>query len=517
MTMTFDLRFYVNLLLTRLHYVIAIFVLTTAAGVFLAYTLPPVYRAEARLLVESPQIPDELASTTVRSSSLEILLAIQERLLTQTNLLRIAEKYQIFDPAADIPDDTKATIMRRAILIGLPPFDNRTGVVTVAFEADDPVLSAAVTNDFVNQILEENIALRTGASGGTLDFFEQEVKRLSEELARQNARILQFEKENTDALPESLEYRRTRQSTQQERLLQVDRELAGLRDRRQRLADLYDRTGRVGPSAADLTPEQVRLEEMRQELASALVIYAPDNPRVRALQTQVAALEEAVRTQAGGASGGNSVSAFDLQIGDIDAQIDFLAAQKEQLERELRQLDESIRATPANAIRLGELQSDFENLRVQYDQAVQSLAGARMGDRIEATSRGQRITVIDPATEPSAPAEPNRKLIVAAGFAAGGVLTAAMFFLLDVLNRTVRRPAELVTSLGITPFGTIPYMSTRAEEARRRRLVRTAITAGVIGLLVLALLILSLGDPPILPFAADTLGLGGGAGTAQGQ
>ena len=36
MTMTFDLRFYVNLLLTRLHYVIAIFVLTTAAGVFLA-------------------------------------------------------------------------------------------------------------------------------------------------------------------------------------------------------------------------------------------------------------------------------------------------------------------------------------------------------------------------------------------------------------------------------------------------------------------------------------------------
>ena len=177
----------------------------------------------------------------------------------------------------------------------------------------------------------------------------------------------------------------------------------------------------------------------------------------------------------------------------------------------------SIEATPANAIALGELQSDFENLRVQYDQAVQSLAGARMGDRIEATSRGQRITVIDPATEPSAPAEPNRKLIVAAGFAAGGVLTAAMFFLLDVLNRTVRRPAELVTSLGITPFGTIPYMSTRAEEARRRRLVRTAITAGVIGLLVLALLILSLGDPPILPFAADTLGLGGGAGTAQGQ
>lgn len=491
MMMNFDLRFYLALLVRRLPVVVAIFAVTTMVAVFMAYTLPPVYRAEARLLVESPQIPDELAASTVRSTPTEVLIAIQQRIMTTPNLLELSEKYGVHADAPGIPDDAKVGDMRGRITMNLPPMELRTGVVTVSFDAPDPALSAAVTNALVEQILRQNVELRTGASGGTLDFFEQEVQRLSSEIGQQNARILEFEQANRDALPESLEYRRTRQSAQQERLLQVDRELAGLRDRRQRLEDLYDRTGRIGASQDSMTPEQARLEEMRQELASALVLYAPQNPRVRALQTQVAALEEAVRQQLGGGTGEGALTTFDLQVADIDGQIDFMAEQKQLLEDELVRLQESIEATPENAIVLGELQSDFENLRVQYDQAVQSLADARMGDRIEVTSRGQRIIVVDPAVEPSNPSAPNRKLIVAAGFGAGGVLTLAMLFLLDLLNRTVRRPAELVSALGITPFGTIPYIPTEDETRRQRIWIISGVVFAVI-CLPLALFLFSL-------------------------
>ena len=262
--------------------------------------------------------------------------------------------------------------------------------------------------------------------------------------------------------------------------MQVNRELAGLRDRRQRLQDLYDRTGRIGSSTDEMTPEQQRLEELRQELASALVLYAPENPRVRALQTQVAALEGAVREQLGGGSGEGALSTFELQVTDIDGQITFMAEQKRILEEELAAIAASIEQTPENAIVLGELESDFENLRVQYDQAVQSLADARMGDRIEVTARGQRIVVVDPAIAPAEPSEPNRNLVVAAGFGAGILLTMAMLFLTDLLNRTVRRPVELVSSLGITPFGTIPYIATEEEVRRQRfRSIGMAVAAAI--------------------------------------
>ncbi|MCU0911133.1 MAG: lipopolysaccharide biosynthesis protein [Rhodobacteraceae bacterium] len=478
--MHFDLRFSFELLLRRLPYIVIIMGVCTAGGFLIAYTLPAVYRAEARLLVERPVIPDELAASTVRSSGEELLLAIQQRLTTRDNLMEVSERFGLHEDSPGLSPDRIVADMRRRIVIVQPPFQQGTGVVTVSFRAPDPDSSADVTNALVSQILAQNVELRTSATGGTLNFFRQEVDRLSGEIATQNARIMEFKNAHRDALPESLDYRRSRQAAEQERLLQVDRELASLRDRRNRLTELYDRTGRLAASVQELTPEQTRLEELRQELASAIVVYAPDNPRVRALRTQVEALERVVERQLGGDASSRGIGVFDLQMADIDGQIEFLAEQKAGIQRALAELEETIAATPANAVQLSSLESDQDNLRAQYNQAVASLAEATMGDRIEVTAQGQRISVIEPAAPPSAPAEPNRKLIAAAGIGAGVVLSAALMFLLELLNSKVRRPAELVSALGITPFGSVPYVETTGEVIRRR--------LGAVGMVLLVLL-----------------------------
>ncbi len=498
--MTFDLRFYAAILFRRLPYILAILFVSTLAGLYVAFTIPETYRAEARLLFENAQIPDELAASTVRSSADEALLAVQQRLLTRANLLALAERFDIFADLPELDEDTIVLQMLNRAYIYMPPLMGNTGVVSVSFDAGNPVLSADVTNALVEQILQQSVELRTAASGSTLDFFEQEVKRLTDELAVQNSRILEFEEANRDALPESLAYRRGRQEAQQERLSIIERELAGLRDRRQSLVDLYDRTGRLAASVGVLTPEQTQLETLRQELASAVVVLSPENPRVRALQLQVAALEEAVKEQLG-VAGEGTMTSFDLQMADIDGQIDFLVEQKEEIETELNALSASIDKTPSNSIRLGELQGRYENLQVQYDQAVASLAEARMGDRIEVTSRGQRITVIELAVPPTERAEPNRKLITAAGLGAGMLLSIGLVMLLELLNRTIRRPAEMVRSLGITPFGTVPYIPT-LEEIRQKRASRRTSTIGV---LVVASALLYLVHVAVMPL--DTIAL----------
>lgn len=455
--MTLDLRFYLSLILQRLPIILALIIATTTVGVLYAISLPPVFRAESRLLIENAQIPDELAASTVRSTADEILLAIQQRIMTRENLLTMAEKYHLFAETAELTQDQQLQKLGDRVAIYMPTTQGNTGVVTVSFAAPDPVLSADVTNAIAEQVLQWNTELRTKASGSTLDFFETEVRRLTDELAQQNAKILEFEQANRDALPESLEYRRTRQATQQERLLQTDRELAALRDRRDRLTQLYDRTGSLVSTTQDRTPEELQLEEARKQLASALVVLSPTNPRVRSLQQQVTSLEEAIKTQLG-ASGGDKLSAFDVQMLDIDGQITFLAEQKGLLEKDLVALEGSIEATPANSIRLAELHSNYETLRVQYEQAVTSLSEARMGDRIEITDRGQRITVIEKAVPPAFRAEPNRKRLAVASFGAGVMLAGALLVLLELMNQTVRRPSELTKALGAPPFGTIGFL-----------------------------------------------------------
>ena len=297
--MTFDPKFYLSLILRRLPIIIAIVFTATMAGILYALSMSPVYRAEARLLIESPQIPDNLAASTVVSTADEILLAIQQRIMTRENLFAIANAHNLFDGMNQKTEEQKLTQIANRLTIYMPTNQGNTGVVIVSFAAPEPELSASVTNEIAQQVLAWSTELRTKASGNTLEFFEQEVRRLTAELAQQNAEILKFEQENRDALPESLEYRRTRQASQQERLLQVNRELAALRDRRDRLTELYDNTGQLVSSGADRTPEEIRLETARQELASALVVMSSTNPRVKALQQEVAALEEAVKSQLG--------------------------------------------------------------------------------------------------------------------------------------------------------------------------------------------------------------------------
>ena len=151
---------------------------------------------------------------------------------------------------------------------------------------------------------------------------------------------------------------------------------------------------------------------------------------------------------------------------DIDGQIQFLAEQKTLVEKDLVALERSIEATPGNSIKLAELRSNYETLRVQYEQAVSRLSEARMGNRIEATDRGQRITMIERAVPPAFRAEPNRKRIAVAAFGAGVILSAALLFLLEVMNQTIRRPSELARVIGAPAFGTVGLLEGAGSHRR---------------------------------------------------
>lgn len=475
-----EVKFYLSLFLRRIHYFLLVFIVFATTGGILAYTLPEMYRAQARLLVESPQIPDDLAASTVRAGASELLRIIQQRLLTRANLLEIARKFDVYDNIAQMSADEIVDNMRSRIRIDIPNDRDVTGLVFISFEAPSAVISSEVTNALLTQILQQNIELRTSVTRQTLDFFEQEVTRLDAELGQQGARILEFKLANKDALPESLDYRRTRLLALQERILQINREFASLTDRRDRLTKLYEQTGRVDLSETSLSPEQRQLRQLQNELASALVIYSAENPRVRSLRAQVAALEKSVSAQIsnGTASDGSVLlTAYDLQVSDIDGQIAFLSDQKTLVEAEMETLIASINATPENAIMLGTLERDYENIRTQFNQATEGLSEARTGDRIEALSKGQRIVVIEQASVPGYPSAPNRKLIVAAGVAGGIAAGLGLIFLLELLNRSIRRPVELTNSLGIKPFATLPYTTTPGQVLKRRLTIAAILLA----------------------------------------
>jgi uncharacterized protein involved in exopolysaccharide biosynthesis len=488
-----DLRFYLSLFLRRLPYFLLALVTCSVIGFTLARVLPPVYRAEARLVVESEQIPDELAASTVRTEATEQLQIIQQRILTRDRLLEMANRLQIYEQDQDswtgrlTPDEIVEDLRERIQIVTTGGAGSRgpaqATLVSVSFTAPTSALSAAVTNEVVTLILEENVAMRTSVAGQTLDFFSREVERLDGELSRQGAEILAFKNANKDALPESLDFRRTQQAAAQERLLQLDREEAVLKDRRTRLVQIYEQTGQVdaGP-AANQTPEQRQLAALQDEMSQMLSVLSPENPRVKMLASQIEALEKKVAGQmAGQATAGEGLSVYDIQLADIDGQLSFIETQRSQIRDELEALRVTIEATPGNAITIDTLERNYANTRAQYDLAVANLARAQTGDVIEALAKGQRISIIEQAIAPREPESPNRPLIAIGGVGAGIALGLGVILLMELLNTAIRRPQDLTAKLGIAPFATLPLMRTPGQLRRRR-----AIIVGVFALVILA-------------------------------
>lgn len=486
-----DLHFYWRIFLRRVFWVILLTAAGTAAGLYFAATLPAVFQANARLIVESEQIPDELAASTVQTAATEQIQIIEQRILTREVLLEMANRLNIYAGQPQMPASDKVDDLRSRISIDLQGGGrrgvNNATLVNVSFRAPDAQQAALVTNELVTLILRENITMRTTVSGQTLEFFVQEVDRLGQEMSRLSARILAFKEENLDALPDSMDFRRAQQAAVQERMVQIERTVETLTERRERLVQLFADTGQL-PEATQrqASVEEQQLATLRREYSSAIVVLSTDNPRIAVLRARIDALEAEVAEQqkarlaetdagAGAAADAGQAppSQLDIQLADIDGQLSALDRQRGELENRMIELTETINATPGNAITLEALERDYDNLRTQYNQAVASKARAETGDMIEALSKGQRISLVEQAIAPKEPVSPNRPVLATMGVGGGLAVGLGLVALLELMNRAVRRPSEISARLGISALATVPYIQTR-RQVRTRRMVRVA-------------------------------------------
>lgn len=476
--MSFDFRFYWTLFLRRLPVMAALFLLCAGIGVALAFKLPTTYSTSARLLVEDPQI-----AGMQNASGDELLQRFEQMLLTRANLIEIANKHNVFGAPVGMTPDQIVERMRSATDIQPRRGRNSIPIMSISFEADDPRVVAAVVNDYVTLVEEENARLRARATDSTLVFFEQEVDRLNEDLNQASERIVAFKSANTNALPDSLEYRMDRQNLLQDRQARAEQEIAELRKQREQLVTLFETTGRVqAPQQRQLSPAEQRLAQLEAERESLKAVYSDSHIKVRQIDIQIAQVRSQV-AQEGGAdpdADNPQESYFNLAVAQIDARVEAREKEVEALQRDLEELEASIDQTAANGIVLGDLERSYANAQSRYNAALARRDQARIDQKANSSQLGQRITVIESGSVPNSPSSPNRPVVAMGGVAAGLAAMAALFLLLELLNRTIRRPVELTNALGVTPLATIPYMETRAHFWLRRSLKLAALAVVVI-------------------------------------
>ncbi|MEJ6391581.1 GumC family protein [Gymnodinialimonas ulvae] len=492
--MSTHLRFYWHLLIRRMPVMAFLVVVTAAAGLFFAAGLPTTYVSQARLLVQGQSISEDLATSTVQIEALEEVQLLREQVLTRANMIEIATRLNVFEDLANMTPTQVYDNMRRATTVNTQGGATRRGggspvLLTFEFTAREAQIAADVLNEYVTQVLAASVRLRTGQAGETLSFFEQEVQRLGDALERRSTLITEFQRENADALPDDQDFRLQRQSLLQERLAAAERERRELIDTRERTIQIFE-TG-TQPQV-NLPPDQQLLQELEAELSEMLLVFSETSTRVQILQRRIDRLEERIALQAAGTTGTEETPPeteesepidplLALQLAEIDTRIEALDNAVVQTEQELETLNDAIARSPLNAIQQQRLERDYENVQLQFENARRALAQASIGERLEVGGRGQRITLLEPPVVPSRPASPNRRLFAVGSVGAGLALALAFFVLMELLNRSVRRPTELVKALGVTPFATLPNIETAGSRLLRRSFMLVKLAVLVIG------------------------------------
>ena len=184
----FDLSHYVGALRRRIYYFTIPFLLIVMVGFAVVAIQRPIYRAQGKILVESPEIPPDLVHPTITEVANERVQVIQQRIMTRDNLMDVVNKYNLFPREREWMSGTELLdLMRSRMEIKPVALDaqtssnNPTIAFTLSFDYEIPAIAQRVANEFLTAILSEDAATRTNNASETTKFLDKEVKRIQTE------------------------------------------------------------------------------------------------------------------------------------------------------------------------------------------------------------------------------------------------------------------------------------------------------------------------------------------------
>ena len=311
----FRLGDYIKILKRRYLFLVLPFVVLFTGSVGVATLLPPIYVSQGTILIESPQISQEIIAGSVDTAARERIEVIRQRVMTRANLLRIANEFGVFQDEKERPSSSEIVQKMRAAtgvsFIGGGGYRGASAIAfKVAFEHRRGDIAARVASEIVTLFMDENVRTRTQIATETTQFLNQEAFKLEKNLADIETKIAEYKQENASSLPENLDIRIGMRERAENRIREADREIKAHQEEL-RFLDIQLSAYRSGlglptvvgaelleeaytrdePAEVNLPPldelADVELAELRSELDEALIKYSDSHPDVKSLRRLV--------------------------------------------------------------------------------------------------------------------------------------------------------------------------------------------------------------------------------------
>lgn len=390
------------------------------------------------------------------------LRLIEQRLMSRGNVLAMIDRYNLFEDTPGLNEAERIFVFRQNARVefipavaGGPGAERELSAMLITVRAGSAMDAANLANDMTDQILTSDQETRTRRLTDLIDTLTRENARITAQITQVQNQAEAFRAQNSDALPENLEYligELTRLETQRIELTRtmqsLDRELLALE------------VGADAGASGRATTVVQRLRTLEVELAQARRTLDADHPELQRLEAEIANVREG---QERSLDPGTA-----RQVALIREQYDSLLAERAALDRRLPQIEATIAEIPSVQSRLNDFARQIDTFEASRAAITERLTRAELDQRLAGSEHGERMIVLDRATPPEYPLSSGRKRV--AILVLGGSVAAAvgLAFLLELRRPILRTPAQVQKVTGLMPIATSPLRPTAATRRRAR-------------------------------------------------
>jgi succinoglycan biosynthesis transport protein ExoP len=489
--------------------------LLTAIAFAVVYRIPPIYSADAVILVDSQKIPEKFVSSTVSTELQDRLATISQQILSTTRLKKVIDDFGLYQKERkSLVQEEIIELMRNDIKVTVEKgwTKNRPGAFRIAYKGTQPTLVAQVANRLANLFIEENLKTREIQAEGTAEFMEVQLQESKKQLDSLEKAVSEYKVKFNGELPQQetallstvgrlqqgLQANRESITRAEESKMMLEASVGIVESTLAAVTHTPETIPAQSADAASSAPEparrQTRSEMLDVQLAALRLKYGENHPDVRRMVRELAQARALERSEQEANPAAPSVQTASVapsptrttdrqfnqakeriaeiqgreRIATLKSQILAAGRELEARKVEQKQIQEAIAAyqrriehLPVREQEIAIITRDYEISKANYHSLLSKRISADMATDMERRQKSERFAILDPARIPEKPATPNRPLLISLGSGLGLLFSMGFVFLREMKQNVLLGEWELPP--GTPVLGRLPNVEPESE------------------------------------------------------
>lgn len=528
-----DIEDYIDILRRYRSWIIGPTFAGLVIAVVVAFLWPDTFVSTALMRITPQQVPERLVPSNISVQMAERITAMQQEIESRTSLqemiqrpsLNLYPKERQRKPMEDVLDQ-----MRKAIKISMleagsnQPQPRFASAFQISFSYPDRYKAQAVVRELQTKFIEQITNVQRNQANITTSFLVDQVKAAKENLDHLDIELTKFKMANAGRLPDQLQSNLQAVNTLEMQLATVNEGIN--RDAQDKMmletqlqnlkqsstfvsANLEQNASKEAVKNDRLIQLNKLILDFETQLSALRETYKEDHPDIRGMQARLAVLKkerdnlEKEETQAA-AKGtepkkvtnpqvAQSLENLKLSMSSVQAQIqarnldmEEKARQQKALQSQIAAYRTRIEASPINEQRFAALQHEYQLAKQNYDEKSQKMEISETASNLAERKAGENLEVLDPASLPEQPSEPNRLFIAGVGTGLGLFFGVFMAGIKEMKDTSLKNLKDVRAYTNLPVLSSIPLLENALLVRRKRRLFwlawSTAIIVGTVAM-----------------------------------